>query len=186
MIKNSVRTLCALSLAIAPVLLASPAHAASNCTVNGVPATGPAVNGTAGHDVIVCSGLDAGDTVSAGDGADVVLLTGGISGTVDAGAGNDVVSLARTATLNADGVINGGPGSDTVDLRGTVQGRVNGNEADDYLVANTVAAGGSVSGGDGSDVISAGSNAGSVGGGSDFDICHVGTGNAPTDCEITF
>ncbi|MFD7444687.1 hypothetical protein [Streptomyces sp. NPDC059909] len=185
MIKNSVRALCALSLALAPLLTASPAHAVTACTVNGVPSAGPDVTGTAGGDFIACSMLDAGHTVNALGGNDTIVLTGDISGTVGGGAGSDMVRLATTGTLNTAGVINGDVGGDAFDLRGTVLGLVQGNEADDFITVGVVGAGGTVNGGAGTDFLQVGVNGGAVDGGADFDVCQAGSGNPPV-CEIVF
>ncbi|MEU6236998.1 hypothetical protein [Kitasatospora sp. NPDC047058] len=161
MIRQSVRALCAASVALAPlVLCATPAHAVSSCTVNGIPASGPVVSGTPGRDVIRCAYVGAGDTVSGLGGNDDIVVTGPMAGTVD-----------------------GGPGSDRISTAG-VSGTVLGADGSDFLLVNgTVASTGVVDGGAGNDYLRTGFDNGLVDGGTGLDGCHVSGGNAPVHCE---
>lgn len=72
------------------------------------------VKGGDGEDVIDAGNLDSDTTVSidGGDGADVITVSG--SGTVNAGAGDDVITvMAGTLTINADA------GNDVIDSSNT-------------------------------------------------------------------
>ncbi|MFE5024946.1 hypothetical protein ACFRAO_16795 [Streptomyces sp. NPDC056656] len=132
MIRHITRALCAASLVIAPLALSSPAQAATNCTVNGVPKSGN-VNGTAGSDYIVCSSVDSGNTVNGLGGSDYIAVTGVVNGTVKGGAGSDYVQVNNVsptgqvlgesegdflrAAINL-GLVNGGTGFDVCRVSG--------------------------------------------------------------------
>ncbi|MFI8324839.1 hypothetical protein [Streptomyces sp. NPDC085529] len=164
MIRHTARALCAASLVIAPLALtATPAHAATVCRVNGVPASGPTVNGTAGDDLIECSSVDPGHTVNGLGGRDHIVLTGPTAGTVTGGLGRDYITSR----------------SDVV-----VSGVLDGNEDSDYLVVDgLLAAGGTVRGNVGNDYIKVNVSDGTTHGGLGFDVCRVTTGNPPVNCE---
>ncbi|MFD0276292.1 hypothetical protein ACFVHB_20650 [Kitasatospora sp. NPDC127111] len=162
MIRKTVRALCAASVALAPlVLCATPAHAVSSCTVNGIPASGPVISGTPGSDFIRCAYVGAGDTVNGLGGNDRIVVTGPMAGTVDGGLGSDYISTDD----GVSGTIIGGDGSDFIVVNGTVAstGVVNGAAGNDYLRT--------------------GFNNGVVDGGTGFDSCRVSGGNAPIHCE---
>ncbi|WP_392673328.1 hypothetical protein [Streptomyces sp. LN785] len=118
MIRHSLRTLCAASLVIAPLALSSPAQAATSCSVNGVPASGPTVNGTAGSDFIQCSSVDAGHSVNGLGGSDTIFLTGPVNGTVNGGTEGDFISVGASAAVA--GVVAGGDGGDHISVGGLV------------------------------------------------------------------
>ncbi|MFI6843097.1 hypothetical protein ACIBJD_00295 [Kitasatospora sp. NPDC050467] len=161
MIRQSVRALCAASIALAPLALSvTPAHAVSSCTVNGVPASGPVISGTSGSDFIRCTLVGVGDQVNGLGGNDNIAVTGPMAGTIDGGTGNDYIS-----TAGITGTIAGGDGSDFV------------------VVNGTVASTGVVAGGAGNDYVQTGFNNGVVNGGAQSDTCRVSGGNAPVNCE---
>lgn len=184
MLKNSLRALCAASLIVAPLIAATPAHAVTACTVNGMPASGPTVTGTPFSDFISCSSVDPGDTVNALGGNDRILLTGPVNGSVLGGDGRDSVSLTQSGSVGAGGVIDGQTGNDALSIRGPVAGTVNGGAGNDSLQVGVNT--GTVDGGAGNDFLQVGVNNGIVDGGANFDVCMVGAGNPPINCEFTF
>ncbi|MFD3537688.1 hypothetical protein [Streptomyces sp. NPDC058664] len=163
-IGHTARALCAVSLVIAPLALAAaPAHAVTSCTVNGVPRSGPTVNGTAGSDSIVCPSVDPGHSVKGLGGDDYIVLTGTTAGTVSGGQGRDYVT-SRSNVL--------------------VTGLLQGNESSDYLVVDgRVAPGGIVRGSTGNDYRGVNANDGTANGGEGFDARQVNVGRPPITCE---
>ncbi|MFG2333271.1 hypothetical protein ACGFMM_27115 [Streptomyces sp. NPDC048604] len=164
MIRHTARALCAASLVLAPLALSTPAHAVTACTVNGVPASGPVVNGTAGADFIQCASVDPGHVVNGLGGADYIVLTGPVGGTVDAGAGRDSVT-ARAASV-ISGTVTGGADADYIQVQGVIAagGAVRGDTAGDYVIVNA--------------------SQGTTDGGPGLDFCRVGSGNPPINCEF--
>lgn len=162
MIRHSVRALCAASLVIAPLVMSTPAHAATSCTVNGVPASGPTVNGTAGSDSIRCSSLDAGSSVNGLGGSDTIVLTGPVDGSVSGGPGEDFISVGSSSAVS--GIVAGDDGSDYISVGGPV------------------APSGQVLGGDQGDFLQVAVNGGTVDGGAGLDFCRVNSGNPPINC----
>lgn len=151
-----VAAVTAAALLLPAAFLATPARAATSCTVNGTPVPGPEITGTDGDDVIVCTGLDAGATVDAKGGADTITLDGEVSGTVLGGDGADHIVLAEGARLTEKGVIDGQAGRDEIDLRGAVLGTVRGGQDDDLILLFKTATTGEASlirGARGADVI---------------------------------
>ncbi|WP_370415458.1 hypothetical protein [Streptomyces fradiae] len=163
MMRQTLRALCAASLALAPLALgAAPAHAQTSCTVNGVPVTGPNVNGTPGSDIIVCSLVESGESVNGGAGSDYITLTGPVNGLVYGGPGRDSITAQSAATVN--GFIVGAEDSDLIRVAGTVTNLVAGGSGNDYIQVAT--------------------NEGVVTGDSGLDVCRIGTGNPAFDCEV--
>ncbi|MGK5545609.1 hypothetical protein ACSNOH_12875 [Streptomyces sp. URMC 127] len=187
--------------------LAAPAHAASSCTVNGVPQPGPVINGTSGRDVITCSFFEQGHVINALGGDDVITFTGSTQGRLNAGDGRDLVTLTSDAELAPGGDLDGQAGGDLINLSGDVLGTVRGGQDGDAIsllegatTASTtriraakgadfvtffpgVVNRGLVEGGDDNDVITVPDNQGTVDGGPGDDICFVG-GTPPLNCEF--
>ncbi|WP_225799108.1 hypothetical protein [Streptomyces sp. NK15101] len=168
MIRHSVRALCAASLVLAPIVLtATPAQAATTCTLNGASVTPDpmgVVNGTAGPDYIVCSEVAAGNAVNGLGGDDYIVLTGPVLGTVTGGAGRDYITSRSNVT---------------------VSGLIEGNTDSDYLVVDgLLTSGGIVRGGTGNDYLKVNVNNGTANGGDGFDVCRVNTGRPPINCEF--
>ncbi|MFG2642179.1 hypothetical protein ACGFYP_14565 [Streptomyces sp. NPDC048370] len=133
MIRHTLRALCAAALVIAPLALtATPAHAATTCTVNGVTVTSANVAGTAGADFISCGTVSAGDTVNGQGGADYIIVTGNVAGTVRGGAGRDYVQV--NGSVAATGAVRGDEDSDFVRV-GANGGTVNGGLGFDFCRA---------------------------------------------------
>ena len=113
MIRHTVRALCAASLVIAPLALSTPAHAATACTVNGVPRIADpmthTISGTTGSDFISCPSVDAGDIVNGLGGSDYITVSGTVAGDVVGDLGADYLTTGNVATT---GRVLGGPGND--------------------------------------------------------------------------
>ncbi|MBT2440012.1 hypothetical protein J7E93_07735 [Streptomyces sp. ISL-36] len=163
MIRHTVRALCAASLVIAPLALSTPAHAATACTVNGMPRPDGDVNGTPGDDYIRCSSVDPEDTVDGLGGADTFVLTGPVGGTVAGGLGRDYFEVTSSGSVS--GVLGGGP------------------DADYFALTGPVTAGGQVYGDTGNDYFRVAANGGFIDAGPGTDVCRV-TGNPPVNCEF--
>ncbi|MDD9876282.1 MAG: FecR domain-containing protein, partial [Magnetovibrio sp.] len=129
-----------------------------------------------GNDVLIfgsnggtVTGIDGWETVVGGSGTDVVGFAAGnqsvtVSGTIETitdGGGNDVLTLASSgatlASVSGIETINGGSGADTI------------------TVADSTA--GTIDGGGGADVITAGSGADAIVGGGGADTLTGGSGN---------
>ncbi|MGK5545610.1 hypothetical protein ACSNOH_12880 [Streptomyces sp. URMC 127] len=162
------------ALVLAGTVLASPAHADSTCTVNGVPVPGPLIRGTESADTIVCAdGVDAATTVDALGGDDVITLTGAVSGVVRGGAGDDHVTLT-SGTLT--GGVESQEGADTLEINGVITGHVRAGQGDDGITATDVGSGGEIRGAKGKDTITvsgAVASGGFVHGNEDADTLHV-------------
>ncbi|MFE0042876.1 hypothetical protein [Streptomyces albireticuli] len=197
----------ALVLALPAAVLATPAHAASSCVVNGVARTGPLIVGTPGADTISCSSVDAVTLVDALAGDDAIVLTGLVDGRVRAGDGIDRVLLTSTAELTDRGDVDGQRDPDRFEISGRTFGTVRGGQDGDriLLLASatmgprtdirgargpdeisahpSVVVRGLVEGNDDNDVILVGHNAGTVDGGPGTDRCVVLSGNPPLNCN---
>lgn len=118
MIRHTMRALCAATLVIAPIALtATPAHAATSCTVNGVPRTADpmthTISGTAGSDFISCPTVEAGDRVNGLGGNDYITVSGVVAGEVIGDLGADYLTTGNvTSTMITTGKVLGGPGND--------------------------------------------------------------------------
>ncbi|MFJ8669453.1 hypothetical protein [Streptomyces sp. NPDC093600] len=179
MIRHTVRALCAASLVIAPLALSTPAHAATVCTVNGLSSPDGNVTGTAGNDYIECASVDSGDTVNGLGGADMIVLTGPVGGTVSAGDGRDYVHVTEDGTVS--GTVGAGADGDYVEVEGSIApgAKVYGDAGNDYL--RILANFGVVQAGtDSSRVLAKG---GVVDAGTGFDLCRV-VGDTPSNCEL--
>ncbi|MFD2055382.1 autotransporter [Mesorhizobium calcicola] len=148
------------------------------------------VTGGGGNDVISVGILNTKEgvfysaptlgVVSGGDGNDIVDIAGGSVEAVDAGAGDDQVSVNRDATVDLD--VDGGIGNDTITVgdKATIGGSIFGNEGNDIVNINggtigTTTAPGVVDLADGADIfnMTAGQVTGSVfgeGGGNTYDV----------------
>ncbi|MBB5122850.1 hypothetical protein AF335_22070 [Streptomyces eurocidicus] len=201
------RLAAAAALSLSAVALATPAHAASSCEVNGVTQMGPAINGTAGADDIVCSSVDAVTVVDSMGGDDTFILTGPVDGRIRMGDGNDRVALESTAELTDRGEIDGQGDQDGFDISGKVLGAVRGGQDKDRIlvykgatmgsrtdlrgakgddvidVESSVVVQGLVEGNEDNDDIRVGDNEGTVDGGPGTDHCVVLSGNLPDNCE---
>lgn len=113
-----------------------------------------ALRTTAGNDAVLSvSGLEAAQSVAAGEGDDRIDISGVAAGLIDAGDGDDQVeigALARVDVLGApdSGRILAGPGNDTIVAVSGLGGgtRVDGGPGDDQLTALVLNAGAEVRG----------------------------------------
>ncbi|MBT2387116.1 hypothetical protein [Streptomyces sp. ISL-11] len=113
----------------------APAHAAATvCTVNGVAQPGPDIVGTNDADTIECSSVEAGHTVEALGGVDIITLTGPVDGNVRGGDGVDQITLTGgSAAVNGTGAVDGQAGDDVITIRSLVLGAVRGGQGDDDI-----------------------------------------------------
>ncbi|MER5206122.1 hypothetical protein [Streptomyces sp. NPDC002825] len=108
MIRHAARALCAASLIVTPLVLSTPAHAATTCRVNGITVTGTNITGTPGSDYITCNSVDVMNTVNGLGGNDYISIATTSSGAVLGGDGGDYVTVGTVVS----GVVDGGPGND--------------------------------------------------------------------------
>ena len=126
------------AIALLGILLIPSASARADCQPD---------PGTAGDDVITCTGTD-NDGVNAGGGNDTITVvdTGTVNGIIDGGDGNDVINNSGTTTVieagTGDDVINnpgaavsvyGDAGNDVINNSGTVSGSIFGWTGNDVI-----------------------------------------------------
>ncbi|GHF48734.1 MULTISPECIES: hypothetical protein [Streptomyces] len=112
----------------AAALAATPAHAVTDCTVNGVHRSGRLIEGTPGDDTIVCSRVEPGTVVDAKGGNDTITVTGEMDGDIRAGGGEDAVTVTRSGRVGEGGSVDGQGGHDRIDIDGIVDGRIRGGQ----------------------------------------------------------
>ncbi len=108
-------------------------------------AVNTALRSTANNDAITGTGSNASQTISTGDGHDVITFSGAVGGYIDGGAGNDTITLGA---LNAsvpvlggapNGTVAGGAGNDKITIGRVVDGAIiDGGAGDDTLAMGIV------------------------------------------------
>ncbi|MFI8965465.1 hypothetical protein ACIGO8_25515 [Streptomyces sp. NPDC053493] len=124
MIRHTARALCAASLIVTPLVLSTPAHAATTCRVNGVSVTGTTITGTPGSDYITCDTVDVMNVVN-GAGGDDFISVGTANGPVAGGDGRDYITVG---TVGSSGSVLGQAGNDYIRVT-TNNGSVDGGLA---------------------------------------------------------
>ncbi|MGW1197688.1 hypothetical protein ACWD4B_17895 [Streptomyces sp. NPDC002536] len=117
----------------AAALAATPAHAVTDCTVNGVHRSGRLIEGTPGDDTIVCSHVEPGTVVDAKGGNDTITVTGEMDGDIRAGGGEDEITVTRSGRIGGTGSVDGQGDDDRIDIDGTVDGRIRGGQGGDTI-----------------------------------------------------
>ncbi|MDC0832756.1 calcium-binding protein [Geitlerinema sp. CS-897] len=99
-------------------------------------------------DIIGFSGTVTGQVNTSGGDDEIQALNVASTGSVMGGEGNDTIEI--TGSVAAGGMVDGGAGDDLLDIS-TLGGAVDGAEGSDTINIDAVAAGATVSGGDGND-----------------------------------
>ncbi|REE94931.1 hypothetical protein DFJ69_0300 [Thermomonospora umbrina] len=136
--------------------LATPAHAQTACTVNGTPASGTNILGTAGNDVVSCSHVDQATIVDTLAGDDRITVTGQMNGRIRAGDGADGLTVTGGGSIGVGASLDGQMQADRFEIQGAVLGDVRGGQDNDTLRLTPtarVAAGADVRGARGVDTI---------------------------------
>ncbi len=101
-------------------------------------AASPALRSTTGNDTVTGTDLLSGQTIATADGHDTITLSGALGGYIDAGAGNDTITMA---VLSASVPV----------LGGAINGTVSGGAGNDLITIGKVVDGGVIDGGAGDD-----------------------------------
>ncbi|QLE75057.1 hypothetical protein FGW37_28735 [Streptomyces rectiverticillatus] len=151
----------ATSLALPAAMSATPGYAMAmfspnglavtvDCRLNGVPVTGPTIEGTNDDDVFTCDVFGPGayflggagndriemnhnryGIISGNEGADIVKVKIN-SGLIQSGGGADTIEVDTMAVNQGDVSIRGGDGNDQITVRDN-SGQIQGNAGDDTI-----------------------------------------------------
>jgi hypothetical protein len=122
---------------------------------------------------------DVSGSISAGAGDDIINVAGSVSGVIEGVSGENQINI--DGAIQAEGQVLGGSEADTIEAASIeANGLINGGEGDDSIVVDTMS-GGEIAGGEGNDFINvtlglSGAVLGATGGDNNITLDDIGSG----------